>query len=86
MFCCLTYISISFCVLQAVLKKHCGLFFINLSACLVNDDSPECRMMVANIITLMLEKLPTNENDNLFDIVLLWMKDNKVCNLYRYNL
>lgn len=63
---------------QSVIQKHSGLFFINLSARLVNDDSPECRMMVANIITQMLEKLPANQNDSLFDIVLLWLKDNKV--------
>lgn len=62
----------------SVLSKQCGLFFLTLGARLVNDDSPECRKMVAQCIGKMLSRLPNNDRDRLFNIGLLWLQDKKV--------
>jgi hypothetical protein len=63
---------------QDVLTVHAGLLFITLGAQLVNDDSPECRKMVAHCIKTMLERLETNACNQLFDIIIVWLKDRKV--------
>jgi hypothetical protein len=60
------------------LTSHSGLLFITLGAQLVNDDSSECRKMVAHCLKTMLERLDQNARNQLFDIVIVWMKDNKV--------
>ncbi|XP_068083874.1 small subunit processome component 20 homolog [Anabrus simplex] len=61
-----------------VLFKYSGVIFVALGARLVNDDDPDCRKMVAHCIKTMLSRLQKRECDNLFDIVLLWLKDKKV--------
>lgn len=63
---------------QAILKKQAGMFFVMLSARLVNDESPECRKMVAKSIQHMLERLDKKNRDLLFDIVIAWFRDKKV--------
>jgi U3 small nucleolar RNA-associated protein 20 len=60
------------------LTSHSGLLFVTLGAQLVNDDSPECRKMVARCLETMLERLDKNARNQLFDIVIVWFKDNKV--------
>jgi hypothetical protein len=70
------YICLVF--LQGVLTSHSGLLFVTLGAQLVNDDAPECRKMVARCLETMLERLDKNACNQLFDIVIVWFKDNKV--------
>ncbi|XP_075229923.1 small subunit processome component 20 homolog [Lycorma delicatula] len=60
------------------LKEHSGLLFVTIAVRLVNDDVPECRQKAAEIITSLLQHVNKNEKNNLFDIVLLWMKDKTV--------
>ncbi|PNF32118.1 hypothetical protein B7P43_G02845 [Cryptotermes secundus] len=61
-----------------VLTSHSGLLFVALGAQLVNDDSPECRKMVARCLETMLERLDKHARNQLFDIIIVWFKDNKV--------
>jgi U3 small nucleolar RNA-associated protein 20 len=63
---------------QDTLTAHSGLLFITLGAQLVNDDSPECRKMVAHCIKTMLERLDKNAHNQLYDIIIVWLKDGKV--------
>jgi U3 small nucleolar RNA-associated protein 20 len=66
------------------LTAHSGLLFITLGAQLVNDDSPECRKMVAHCLKSMLERLEINARSQLFDILLVWLKDKKVCIVFNF--
>ncbi|XP_069689745.1 small subunit processome component 20 homolog isoform X2 [Periplaneta americana] len=61
-----------------VLAKQSGLLFVSMGAQLVNDESPECRKMVAHCIKCMLERLDKSARDHLFDIATAWLKDKKV--------
>lgn len=51
---------------------------ISLGERLVNEDEPECRKMIAQCISSMLQKLPKIDRDPLFEIVILWFKDKNV--------
>lgn len=68
--------------LQKKLKEHSGLLFVTIAVRLVNDDVPECRQKAAQIITSLLQRVDKNEKNNLFDIVLLWMKDKQVQHIH----
>lgn len=61
-----------------MLRKFSGLLFLALGARLVNDDSPKCREKIAEILELLIEQLDNNPRQQLFDIVLLLLKDNKL--------
>lgn len=76
---CSRYKYICFVFPQDVLTTHSGLLFITLGAQLVNDDSPECRKMVAHCLKTMLERLHRDARNQLFDVVIAWLKDKKVC-------
>jgi len=76
---CSRYKYICFVFPQDVLATHSGLLFITLGAQLVNDDSPECRKMVAHCLKTMLERLHRDTRNQLFDVVVVWLKDKKVC-------
>jgi len=76
---CSRYKYICFVFPQDVLTAHSGLLFITLGAQLVNDDSPECRKMVAHCLKTMLERLHRDARSQLFDVVIVWLKDKKVC-------
>jgi hypothetical protein len=76
---CSRYKYICFVLPQDVLTTPSGLLFITLGAQLVNDDSPECRKMVAHCLKTMLERLHTDVRNQLFDVVIVWLKDKKVC-------
>jgi U3 small nucleolar RNA-associated protein 20 len=69
---------------QHVLTAHSGFLFITLGAQLVNDDSPECRKMVAHCLKAMLERLDRDARNQLFDIVTVWLKDGKVCKAFYF--
>lgn len=64
--------------LQKTLRSHSGTLFITLGARLVNDDIPTCRKMVADALSCMINRLDKADRLPLFDIVVLWLKDNKV--------
>lgn len=61
-----------------VLAAQSGLFFLMLGARLVNDDAPECRKMVAQCLSKMLDRLSQNDRDRLFNIAFVWLKDKQV--------
>ncbi|XP_039300954.1 small subunit processome component 20 homolog, partial [Nilaparvata lugens] len=63
---------------KEVLKKHYGVIFVPVTACLVNDDSPECRQKAAQVVTSLLDNLHHNAVDKLFDIVTLWMQEKQI--------
>lgn len=42
--------------------------------------------MVAHCIRTMLERLDTNARNQLFDIVIIWMKDKKVYFIYNLRI
>ncbi|RZB39164.1 small subunit processome component 20 -like, partial [Asbolus verrucosus] len=60
------------------LKEYSGTLFVTMGARLVNDEAPECRKQVAECLSLMLTRLGKKESEPLFDVVVLWLKDNKV--------
>lgn len=49
---------------------------------LINDDDPICRKLCAKCIKEMLGRIPFNERNKLFDIVLKWLNDDKVITDY----
>ncbi|KAJ8922426.1 hypothetical protein NQ315_004372 [Exocentrus adspersus] len=62
----------------AVLKTHSGTLLVTLGARLVNDEAPECRRMVADALTSMLQKLPKADRDPLFEVTTMWLKDKNI--------
>ncbi|KZC04815.1 Small subunit processome component 20 like protein, partial [Dufourea novaeangliae] len=65
-----------FPVKTLVLKS--GLIFVMAGARLVNDDDPTCRKLCAKCIKEMVTRVPYNKRSKLFDIVVEWLKDDKV--------
>lgn len=55
-----------------------GFIFIVASARLVNDEDPTCRKLCAKCIKEMITRIPYNNRNKLFDIVVEWLKDTKV--------
>lgn len=51
---------------------------MTLGARLVNDDIPECRKRAADCLKSMFNRLPQQDRDTLFDVVILWLKDKKL--------
>lgn len=60
------------------MRKFSGLFFLSLGARLVNDESPKCREKIAEILELLIKQLDNNPRQQLFEIVLLLLKDTKL--------
>lgn len=63
---------------QVLLRKFSGLYFLSLGARLVNDDSPKCREKIAEALELLVTKLDSNPRQQLFEVVLLLLKDKKL--------
>lgn len=63
---------------QNVLKDYSGTFLIALGARLVNDDVPECRRRAADCLKSMFTRLPQQDLDELFEMIILWLKDRKI--------
>lgn len=61
-----------------MLRKFSGLFFLALGARLVNDESPVCREKIAEMIELLIKMLDNNPRQQLFEVVLLLLKDKKL--------
>ncbi|XP_046556646.1 LOW QUALITY PROTEIN: small subunit processome component 20 homolog [Haliotis rubra] len=61
-----------------VLIQFAGLFFVPMTASLMNDESQKCRKLTALAIKALLEKVDAATRDVLFSIVSSWMKDEKV--------
>lgn len=51
---------------------------MSLGARLVNDESPSCREKIAEILELLIKQLDNNPRQQLFDVVLLLLKDKKL--------
>ena len=51
---------------------------MSLGARLVNDESPKCREKIAEILELLIKQLDNNPRQQLFEIVLLLLKDKKL--------
>ncbi|XP_071445858.1 small subunit processome component 20 homolog [Hetaerina americana] len=60
------------------IKQLSGIMFVSLSARLMEEEVPDCRRHVATVIKSLLMRLPHQSRDQLFDIVLTWMKDSEV--------
>lgn len=60
------------------MRKFSGLFFLSLGARLVNDESPKCREKIAEVLELLIKQLDNNPRQQLFDVVLLLLKDKKL--------
>lgn len=65
------------------MKSNSGTLLVTLGARLINDDEPECRKKIAECISAMLKKLPKADRDPLYDIIVTWLKDKNVCNIYQ---
>lgn len=61
-----------------MLQEHSGLFFLQLGARLVNEESADCKKAVAAAIGGMLHKLESDDRDVLFGMLLTWLKHKKV--------
>ncbi|XP_071112967.1 small subunit processome component 20 homolog [Haliotis cracherodii] len=61
-----------------VLIQFAGLFFVPMTASLMNDESQKCRKLTALAIKALLEKVDAATRDVLFSIVTNWIKDKKV--------
>lgn len=60
------------------MRKFSGLFFLALGARLVNDESPTCREKIAEILELLIKQLDHNPREQLYEVVLLLLKDKKL--------
>lgn len=63
---------------QDVLTAKGGLLFLSLGARLVNDESADCRKMIADCIESLLQKLDESNRNQLFDIVTVLLTDRKL--------
>ncbi|XP_066592766.1 small subunit processome component 20 homolog [Prorops nasuta] len=61
-----------------ILINQSGVIFIMASARLVNDEDPTCRKICAKSIKEMIIRLPQKDKKKLFEIVIEWLKDQKV--------
>lgn len=55
-----------------------GLIFLTTGARLINDDDPTCRKLCAKCIKELVARVPPNEKNKLFEIVVQWLNDPKV--------
>lgn len=62
---------------QEVLNQKAGFLFLSLGARLVNDESAECRRLVAECVETLIGKLTPNNRTQLFEIVLQLLADRK---------
>ncbi|XP_014487878.1 PREDICTED: small subunit processome component 20 homolog [Dinoponera quadriceps] len=63
-----------------------GYIFLMAGVRLINDDDPTCRKLCAKCIKEMINRMPSNEKNKLFEIVIEWLKDDKVITDYRESL
>ncbi|KAK0177605.1 hypothetical protein PV328_001642 [Microctonus aethiopoides] len=63
---------------ENILIENSGLLYVMIGARLVNDEDPTCRKLVAKCINELITRVPHNQRVKLFDIVLLWLKDDNV--------
>ncbi|XP_070543166.1 small subunit processome component 20 homolog [Ptychodera flava] len=63
---------------QELLVEKAGLFYVPMATRLVNDESAECRKLIALALKTLLDKLTSDSRDNLFTITLLWLRDEQV--------
>uniref|UniRef100_A0A8C4RTT2 UTP20 small subunit processome component n=1 Tax=Erpetoichthys calabaricus TaxID=27687 RepID=A0A8C4RTT2_ERPCA len=61
-----------------LLHEYYGLFFIPLSLIMVNDDSPKCKKMAALSTKSLLEKVGSEHQDAMYEIVKSWLDSEKV--------
>lgn len=61
-----------------VLNKKAGYLFLSLGARLVNDESADCRKLVAECVESLISKLDANNRNQLFDIILMLLADTKI--------
>ena len=63
---------------EKVLIRFSGLLFVSVGVRIINDEDPTCRKLCAKCIRKMIERVPNNRRNELFDIVMTWMKDKKI--------
>jgi U3 small nucleolar RNA-associated protein 20 len=64
-------------IVQTILNKKSGLLFMSLGARLVNEESSECRILVAETLELLLSHINKPSRDELFDLTLVLLSDRK---------
>lgn len=62
---------------QDVLNKQCGFLFVSLGTRLINDDSIECRKLVADAIETLLLRIDKINRNELFAIIIDLLNDEK---------
>lgn len=60
-----------------VLKKHSGFLFLSIGARLVNDETSECRILVAECLETLISRLEKTDRDELFDLIVVLLEDRK---------
>lgn len=60
------------------LVKYSGSLFVSVGVRLINDEDPACKKLCAKCIREMIRRLPNNQRNELFDVVMTWMKDKKI--------
>ncbi|CAH1799075.1 unnamed protein product [Owenia fusiformis] len=63
---------------QQLITQYGGYFFVPMVTRMINDDSAKCRKLVSLAIKSLLDKLESNTRDELFSLVVVWLKDDKV--------
>lgn len=59
------------------LNRIAPLFFVSCGTSLINDESPECRQHIAECIETLLTKITVESRNELFEIVLTMLQDDK---------
>ncbi|XP_078326712.1 small subunit processome component 20 homolog isoform X1 [Crassostrea virginica] len=63
---------------QKILNDNAGMFYVPMSASLVNDESTKCRKLTALAIKSLLQKIDHNSRNELFNITQKWFTDDKI--------
>ncbi|KAK5640555.1 hypothetical protein RI129_011366, partial [Pyrocoelia pectoralis] len=61
-----------------VLAQYSATFLVTLGAQMINDDVADCRKMIASCLTEMFKRLPKPDTDTLFDMMIIWLEDEKI--------
>lgn len=61
-----------------MLSDYSNLIFCTVALRLVNDDDAICKKACARILQELIDRLPHNQRTKLYDMVIKWLKSNKV--------
>ncbi|XP_011495601.1 PREDICTED: small subunit processome component 20 homolog [Ceratosolen solmsi marchali] len=61
-----------------ILIEYSGFLFLTVGARLINDDDPICKKVCATCINEIIDRIPHNPRNKLFNSIILWLKDKKI--------